>query len=123
MIAEVDIPRVKGALGLLSDISPAAQLLQLKNMCDNNDGTWGIPPNAKSYQPALYEMSLFGVPAIATDPDELPANWRRAVTNILEALALEAQGLNCPHWPECACPGGTMRPECPAQAKLCERQV
>jgi hypothetical protein len=24
---------------------------------------------------------------------------------------------DCPHWPHCACPGGTVRPECPGLAK------
>lgn len=121
-MTEVDIPRVQETLVLFSRVSPEAQMLQMKNMCNNNDGIWAIPENPKDYQPVLYEMSLFGVPAIANDPNDLPNNWRRAAQNILEALAETPQVFECPEWPQCACPGGTVRPDCPGLAKLREKR-
>lgn len=48
-----------------------------------------------------------------------PAGARAAATThgkTLRAPKASAQDIatfHCPMWPECACPGGTMRPECP----------
>lgn len=85
MTHDVDIPRIQAALSLLSDVSPEARLLQLENLCVNN-GTWSIPKNHSDYSPVLYEISLFGVPAIADDIERLPDNWMRAARNILRGL-------------------------------------
>lgn len=96
MTPDLDIPRVQAALALLGDISPEARLLQLENLCVNN-GTWSIPKNHRDYSPVLYEISLFGVPAIADDIERLPGNWLRAARNILGGLADEGgerPGLN-----------------------------
>ncbi len=30
------------------------------------------------------------------------------------SIETEVPSFNCPHWPECDCPGGTTRPECPS---------
>lgn len=85
MTPYIDIPRVQAALSLLNDISPEARLLQLENLCVNN-GTWSIPKNHSDYSPVLYEISLFGVPAVADEIDALPRNWQRAARNILQSL-------------------------------------
>ncbi len=78
----LDIHRIQGALDLLDDISIEGQLLQLKNLCENN-GVWSIPENPNDYNPVLFEISLFGVSASAADIEELPTNWKRAANNIL----------------------------------------
>lgn len=35
--------------------------------------------------------------------------------------ACHGQGMvfECPHWPECDCPGGTIRPGCPGRSLPC----
>jgi hypothetical protein len=82
--APFDPERLQAALSLLSDCSDDAQLLQLKNLCTNN-GVWCIPENPDDYQPVIYEVTLFGVSAMADDITRLPQNWLRAAQNILNA--------------------------------------
>ncbi|WP_299297473.1 hypothetical protein [uncultured Tateyamaria sp.] len=31
------------------------------------------------------------------------------------ALSGDVQSFECPLWPECGCPGGTVHPDCPAR--------
>ncbi len=86
MTPHLDFARIQIALTLLGDCGPDAQVLQLKNLCENN-GTWPIHDDGSRYKPVLYEISLFGVPALADDIAELPRNWTRAARNILTALS------------------------------------
>ncbi|WP_136440352.1 hypothetical protein [Pacificoceanicola onchidii] len=79
----LDIPRIQAASELLSQISPDAQLIQLQNLCENN-GIWTVPDDHSRYSPVLFEVSLFGVPAIADTAEDLPRNWLRAAGNILK---------------------------------------
>lgn len=86
----IDIQRISAALELLCQISADTRLLQLKNLCINNAGIWAVPENPKDYSPVLYEIQLFGVPAIAGDPAELPHNWCKAARSMLEAMPAAA---------------------------------
>jgi len=90
----IDIPRVRATLMLLDDISPDARLIHLENLCVNN-GTWPFPPNHSAYRPVLYEISLFGVSAVADDIDALPRNWQRAARNILQSLLGKSPAGQC----------------------------
>jgi len=38
-------------------------------------------------------------------------NWRRAP----DLATDETPTFHCPLWPQCGCPGGTVRPECPSR--------
>lgn len=88
MTPHIDVPRIELALDCLSDCSPESQLLALQNLCENN-GVWTIPQDHSRYSPVLYEVSLFGVPAISDDIDRLPDIWQRAARNILRGLPSE----------------------------------
>ncbi|OWV40410.1 hypothetical protein [Mameliella alba] len=88
--------RIAATVELLDQVSPEARLLQLRNLCVNN-GLWCAPEDARDYRPVLYEVQLFGVPALAETPEELPANWLRAARRILERPAPSAA---CPFQPE-----------------------
>jgi hypothetical protein len=85
MTPHLDFPRIAEALALLESCSADAQLLHLKNLCENN-GVWTVPQDHNRYSPVLYEVSLFGVPAISDDIERLPDNWMRAARNILRGL-------------------------------------
>ena len=85
----LDIPRIEAALDALTRCTPDARLLALKNLCENN-GTWTVPERPGTYSPVLYEISLFGVTAIADDIERLPHNWRLAARNILNGLGRTA---------------------------------
>lgn len=81
-------PRMIAAtIDLIEGITPDAQLLQLKTLCFNNGGIWGIPEKepegTKRYVPVLYEISLFGVWAAAEDTAALPRNWIKAARAII----------------------------------------
>lgn len=86
----IDTQRIGAVLELLGRIEADTRLLQLKNLCINNDGIWAVPENPKDYSPVLYEIQLFGVPAIAGDPAELPKNWCYAARNMLKAMPAAA---------------------------------
>lgn len=90
MTALVDFPRLRDAHDLLSRVSAEARLIQLRNLVINNGGIWTVPdiPGNSKRQPVLYEAGLFGVPAIAEDPADLPKNWLRAARNVLAAEGL-----------------------------------
>ncbi|KHQ51229.1 hypothetical protein [Mameliella alba] len=79
----IDHNRIAAAIELLAQVSPEARLLQLRNLCVNN-GLWCVPEDARDYAPVLFEVQLFGVPAVAETPGELPTNWLRAARRILE---------------------------------------
>jgi hypothetical protein len=78
----LDTARITAAVELLEQVSPEARYLQLRNLCVNN-GLWCVPEDPRDYRPVLFEVHLFGVTAIAPDPEELPANWLRAARNML----------------------------------------
>jgi len=82
----LDVALVFFALDLLPYITPDHRLLSLKNLVVNNGGIWAVPDNPADYQPVLYEISLGGIPAIAPNPEALPANWMRAANNTLNAI-------------------------------------
>ena len=88
MAQHLDFRRIAEVLALLEGCSPDAQLLHLKNLCENN-GVWTVPEDQSRYSPVLYEVSLFGVPAISNDIERLPDNWQRAARNILRGLPAE----------------------------------
>lgn len=82
MQTNLDFDRIQAALDCLTNCSSDAQLLALKNLCENN-GIWTIPQDHSHYSPVLYEVSLFGIPAMSDDVERLPDNWMRAARNIL----------------------------------------
>ena len=57
----IEKAKVLEVVRLLTGIEPDKQLLQLKNLCQNNNGTWAVPERPEDYKPALYEVSLLGV--------------------------------------------------------------
>lgn len=85
MTSHLDIPRIQAARAQLTGISPTAQLQQLQSLCET-DGIWTVPDDHSRYSPVLYEIQLFGVPAIADTATDLPRNWLRAADNILKRL-------------------------------------
>lgn len=50
-----------------------------------------------------------GARAAATTHD----NKQRAPKLVPDPMADNTPTFHCPLWPQCGCPGGTMRPECP----------
>lgn len=86
MSIHIDTARIRPALDLLAQIADGTRLLQLKNLALNNGGVWGVPDNPADFNPALFEVQLFGVSAFADDPAMLPDNWMRAARNILDAM-------------------------------------
>ena len=88
MIRHLDIPLIKFALETLTNCSPDARLLTLKNLCQNN-GIWTVPDDPDRYNPVLYEIEAVGVPATADQPEDLPRCWMKAASNILKAVALD----------------------------------
>lgn len=80
---------IASALDLMQRISPEARLLQLKNLAVNNNGIWTIPDDPSAYSPVLYEVSVFGVPAVVTDPADLPRCWMQSARNILDGFSTE----------------------------------
>lgn len=85
----LDLPRIRFAIHELEHCEPDARLLMLKNFCVNN-GIWAIPETPTTRHPVLFEVQLFGVPAMATDHGSLAKNWIKAARNILQALPNEA---------------------------------
>lgn len=83
-----DINKLRATLDLLRPMDAEAQLLAMKNLCENN-GVWSIPSDHTLYSPVMYEISLWGISASATAIDELPTNWQRAARNFLNALTPE----------------------------------
>ena len=83
MMPYLDIDRIAATRDALLSCSPQNRLLALQNLCENN-GVWTIPQDSSRYSPVLYEISLFGVAAIADDVQRLPDNWLRACANILQ---------------------------------------
>ena len=79
--------KLRDATAILGRVHPEAQLTAFKNLCENN-GVWMIPETpptgTKEYRPVLFEASLFGIHATATEADDLPRNWMRAARNTLE---------------------------------------
>lgn len=86
MTPQLEMNRIHDALEVLNSVSIDAQLCQLKSMCVAH-GIWSVPEIPGEYSPVLYEIQLFGVPAIANDIEALPANWKRAARNILNNWA------------------------------------
>lgn len=79
-----DLARIRSTAELLQKVAPEAQLLALKNLILNNGGIWNVPENPSDYCPVLFEVCLFEVSAMATEANELPANWIRAALNTLQ---------------------------------------
>lgn len=85
-----NLARIRDVVDLLKHVPADNRLLAIQNLCDNNGGRWDPRislPDLK--QPCLYEIQVFGVPAMAENVEDISANWLRAANNILEA---ETQG-------------------------------
>lgn len=84
---DLDRARISEAVDLLAQLAPENRLEAIKNLCLNNGGRWD---HAASFEdapkPCLYEIALFTVPAMATDPADLANNWIRAASNMLGGL-------------------------------------
>ena len=81
-----DFTAIRFAVETIERMSPDSRLLALKNLTENN-GIWTIPERSDCYVPVLFEISLYGVTAIADDPDRLAPNWLKAANAILRAAA------------------------------------
>ena len=82
-----DFTEIRTAIEMLESVSSDGRLLALKNLCENNNGIWTIPEKPESYNPVFFEIALYGVPACATDPEQLAPNWLKAAHAILEGAA------------------------------------
>lgn len=87
----VCFPMLAATIDRLEGRPPAAQLQVLEALCVEHGGTWSIPQpapqGARRYAPVLYEMSLFGVAAMADDIEALPRNWMKAARSLLIGTA------------------------------------
>lgn len=85
----VEMSRVSSALALLGLCAGSNQLLQLRNLCINNGGTWTVPEDPETYKPCFFEAQLFKIHAMARDPEDLPRNWMIAAQRELEGYQQE----------------------------------
>lgn len=77
-------PRLTIVIELLSDLQPENQLLQLKNLCISNGGTWAVPENWKAFPNCLFEIQLFGISAGSANLIDLPHLWLNAANRQLD---------------------------------------
>ncbi len=68
-------------------------------------GPLAVPGSFLSIARGPFAVALIGARAAATTHDETT----RAPTLVTD----DTPTFHCPLWPQCGCPGGTMRPECP----------
>lgn len=80
----VDYVRAAAAVEVMTGADPAAQYLYLKTVCTSK-GTWSVPEDLTAYMPVWFEVTLFGVSALAESAEDLPINWCRAARRVLDA--------------------------------------
>lgn len=82
-----DLQNLRAAHDLLNACEPENRLTQLKNLCENNNGTWTVPADPNRYRPTHFHASVFGATAQVqfNALEELPATWIRVASNMLEA--------------------------------------
>ena len=86
MSVTINLTRVLDAVTMLELIPHESRLLAMQNLCINNGGRWDYTADLPQvHQPCLFEIQLFGVPAMADNRDDLVRNWLLAANNILEA--------------------------------------
>lgn len=84
MSVPLQLAAIAYSVDMLERCAPEHRLTAFKNLCDNNGGVWTLPE--PPYPPrAIYDASLFGVSAMADDPELLAKNWIRAARAILLA--------------------------------------
>lgn len=86
MTQRIDTISIQSAIDTLQETDIDKRVAQLKRICEEN-GVWNIPDDPTNYCPAMYEVLLFGIPAIAMDVEALPRNWMRAAQNVLDGQA------------------------------------
>lgn len=79
------------------DLKPAGKL--------TGGGLLAVPGSFLSIARGPFAVALAGARAAATTHDETTRAPKLVVDN--------TPTFHCPLWPQCGCPGGTMRPECP----------
>ena len=86
-MAAIDFQKVAGLLSDLEVAQAEARMKILRRAVMQNGGRWDLPAeNPNEYDPALKEVQVFGVFAMAYDLDDLPRNWMRAAMNILSEV-------------------------------------
>ncbi|MGH1355340.1 MAG: hypothetical protein ACRBBS_09700 [Thalassovita sp.] len=73
----------------LEKLDPAECAMRLKNMCWAY-GVWMMPLPPATYRPDHYEISLFGLTAAGTTPEQVSENWLRAARAHLECAGVTA---------------------------------
>lgn len=94
MADALEFDKIGWAYDFLDGLDLEDQILQIKNLCENN-GVWAIPEKDCRYSPVLYEISLFGVSAIADDVAHLPKNWLKAARNTLLGCPQIQDAIKC----------------------------
>ena len=69
----------------LETTEPQHRLDRLKAIALEEGGIWAVPEARAIPQPVLYEVSLFGIAALALDPQDLPRNWCRVALALANA--------------------------------------
>lgn len=82
----VNAQGAQAAISRLNEADPEDRLQILAHLCNAN-GTWDIPEDTTSWRPAMFEIQLCGIAAIADDQDQLPRNWMRAAQSVLDGIA------------------------------------
>ncbi|WP_299297471.1 hypothetical protein [uncultured Tateyamaria sp.] len=99
MSISVNIDTIQNTVTLLQMVPEGSRLLALQNLCQNNGGRWDYAADLPTpHRPCLYEIQVFGVPAMAEDRQDLPRNWLRAASNILEAAGITPPEPERPRW-------------------------
>ncbi|MCA0905156.1 hypothetical protein LCM27_01955 [Ruegeria marisrubri] len=85
MSGRLDIPSIKLVVEALEQCHPSRKLVALQHIANHNGGRLDVPSVNGQYVPLISSIELFGVYAMAEDVEDLPKNWIKAATNILQA--------------------------------------
>lgn len=87
-----DFDRIRGLVVLMNAARPDHRLDVLKFAVTNYGGRWDLPSERiGEYQPAIVEIQVFGIHAMAEDVDQLAEAWLTAARDMLEAAERETQ--------------------------------
>lgn len=86
MSQRIDLDLIAGLLADL-ELTPIEERLSvLEQAAIASGGRWDLPSEKQGvYTPFLMSIQVFGVHAMSDNLDELPRNWARTASNILDA--------------------------------------